>query len=966
MSKAETTEHTTDCQPLLELATPHIYRCNLFRVLGLPVNATAKEVQRQQAKRKMAEKLGVASTQSAQGPLSLEPTPTELETRAAMERLNRPIDRMLDEVFWFWALHHSGEDAALKLLEAGDAGSARKLWREDADNIHATHNLAVLDHMAALDLEVRGLTTPLTEREQERLATLWKAVFPRWKQVFESEELSATLKARVREINDEQLSTGFARRICNSLPFALLLINAKLACAAAERGDRANAQRQLALLEAAKFEDGLAKQVLKAALQRIRERIKTNADNARSRWKKAGQRGAQFVRELAEQGGKLLDIVDILLPESDPARAAMHDIIIEAMMEGQIAYGRKTDDWNGSIKLLELALTLHPGEAVKARLFETIEVLKKNAESGGDWVSEGYWDLPEEAIEQLEAVREKSRAFDHDGALTLLSNMDMRLGAPLKRCVAFTLRGKGIQIFNKGIGIYNEQTPHRQALWDKLVGMSEDERIYALMRTPDPNVSAYMNPKCISCGSGYYTSWYNFTIRNVPLWWCADCQRQNLSQWEDQKLAFRPEITHALEYMLLADETSPEKDAAITDDIVHFKKMAFELAAPISDTKGLRKRLSTSSMRGTLLVLDASPLDCGCAFCDGPSSDPAAAITVPMCGDVQSVEMMFGTGIEYRHTDVIVPRCRGCCTEHREFPARLELWNQARDTAMRDEHFPLQAATAQAAAQAAKRAAQDLAALQRAKAVLDQELARATDTGSECPGCKSAKGWKDGVCETCDKATVDFGALARIGLGLFGTFFVISVLLFIGMLVFAEKFQWFTIPGMIVHGTIAWLIYNTRTKRRIKLSAKRLPELATQRTKAIHDVETKLEASTLALGSAFTTSKNADARKEETEEALRTSKAKAAKDFERTFQKPTLNNGTRDEATFIESEPIQRFRTRGWAFGSTLDAQTHVGAAEPLDVKGIVGPKPKAPIEKAALAPVKRIRSMTPPALKSL
>lgn len=962
MSKSENTENTTDCQPLLELATPLIYRTNLFRILNLSVNATAKEVQRQQARQKMEAKLGVATSAGARGPLAIDPPPSELETRTAMERLNRPIDRMLDEVFWFWPLGGAGEDEALKLLYTGDAGRARELWRREPENFIAVHNLAVLDHLSALDFEISAMEAPLNgrARERERVAKLWAATLPRWRKVFESEEFSAALKARVRELNDDQLTSGFARRLASSLPFALLLINAKLACAAAERGDKPTADRQLALLQEAKFAEGLAGQVLKEAVKPLRNRIKTSADNARIRWKKAGQRGDQFVRELAEQGGKLLGIVDILLPKSDPARVAMHDIIVEAMMEGQIAYGRKTDDWNGSIKLLELALTLQPGEAVKARLFETIEVLKTNAKSGGDWVSEGYWDLPAEAIEQLEAAREKSRAFDHEGALALLSCVDMRYGAPLKRCVAYTLRGKSIQIFNKGIGTYNEQTPYRQALWDKLVAMSELERRLALMREPSPHASAYLNPNCINCGSSYYTSWYNFTIRTVPLWWCASCQNTHISQYEDQKRAFRPAITTALEYMLLAEETTPKKDATISDDVTHFKKMAAELGASIPDTKGLRTRLSTSSMRGSLLVLDTSPLDSACAFCDGASNDLAASITVPMCGDVQSVEMMFGTGVEFHHAEVRVPRCRKCCTEHREFPERLSRWVAARSAAQSDEHFPLQAAALKSAGTALAAANSSYGAAETVKTGLEADLKAAAAIGAECEGCKSAKLWKNGLCQTCDAKVFNLSPLTIFGL------FVLGVGGFMTQAFAADQGDiLFRVFSLIFYGVPIVLLIRHHLKKKKELSAKRLAEFETRRAEAVKNVTAKLDAATLKLGETYTRLQDAVARRKEADDSLNVSKNKAAKAFELTFQKPTLINGTRDEATFIEFEPIQRLRTRGWAFGSTLNPQTQIGAAAPVDVKGIVGPKPQAPIEKATLAPVKLIR-ITPPALKSL
>ena len=149
MGKKADMEHTTACEPLLELASPAVYRRNLFRVLGLPITATAKDVQREQNRRRMQEKLGIAAANGSRGPLDLDPPPTEEDIRGAMERLNRPIDRLLDEIFWFWPTNgDSADDPALEALQQGDVKEAADIWmglaRDTRDGHIATHNLAVL------------------------------------------------------------------------------------------------------------------------------------------------------------------------------------------------------------------------------------------------------------------------------------------------------------------------------------------------------------------------------------------------------------------------------------------------------------------------------------------------------------------------------------------------------------------------------------------------------------------------------------------------------------------------------------------------------------------------------------------------------------------------------------------------------------------------------------------------------
>ena len=445
MSIETSSENDIGCQPLLALARPQLYRRNLFRILGLACDATSRDVQRKQQRLQMQRKLGVAPSAQDEGPFALVPPPDEQEVRTAIERLNRPTDRLLDEAFWFWPLASEGTDPALQALQNGDSKAACAEWERHPKNVRALHNLAVLAHLDVLDREVAA-SSPQT------LSTSWKVALGKWRlAILESEGLTSALKERVKQLNDSVLTSGFARRIVESLPSAILLINARLACAAAERGAVEDARQHVALLKNASFgstpeaNERLVEEALKEAIQPCRDRIKSVIGSAKSRWLEVPQNGARFVRELAAQARNLLNVVDAVLPEAAPARSAMHDLVCDAMLDGQIAYGKKTDDWNGCIALLQLALELQPGETLKARLLENIDVLKSNAQSGGDWVSPGYWDLPPEVTAQMESAREKIRAGNPQGAISLLSTLDPKLGAPLKRCIAFSLRNRGIK-----------------------------------------------------------------------------------------------------------------------------------------------------------------------------------------------------------------------------------------------------------------------------------------------------------------------------------------------------------------------------------------------------------------------------------------------------------------------------------------------------------------------------------------
>src|SRR5205823_2907170 len=134
------------------------YLVSPFRIAGLPVNATAREVARQFERIRIHEKWGQA-TGAGLELFPLQPPPTRELLREAQERLRDPESRFTDEFFWFWPeqFGQSRPDGPLALLAAGNIQGACEAWEraieEPGRNGWARHNLAVLAHLLALDLE---------------------------------------------------------------------------------------------------------------------------------------------------------------------------------------------------------------------------------------------------------------------------------------------------------------------------------------------------------------------------------------------------------------------------------------------------------------------------------------------------------------------------------------------------------------------------------------------------------------------------------------------------------------------------------------------------------------------------------------------------------------------------------------------------------------------------------------------
>ena len=379
---------------LLELVNPAIYRVNAFRVTGLPVTATARDVIRQGEKLRMQERLGVQATNHA-SLLPLTPPPDGDAVRAALQRLHDPERRLIDELFWFWPAELGpGRDDALERLANGDSTGAVRVWtqreRELTEQYVSTHNMAILAHASALDLE-HAVNGGLAERERRQRDEHWAQAFRRWRILLEQEGFWSRLTARIRELDDPRLTTGSARRLREGLPLALLSINAALAVRAAERTARNDVGRQLDILRSWDVTaDGTARPagggrltpVATEALLRvtapIRERIQTLCRTAEPEADADPVRGDEIARRLISQTGPLLALLDLLFPANDLHRSAARDEVALRALGCQISFGNKTEKWPESEAMLREAIAIAASDSARGRIQQNLGIVQAN------------------------------------------------------------------------------------------------------------------------------------------------------------------------------------------------------------------------------------------------------------------------------------------------------------------------------------------------------------------------------------------------------------------------------------------------------------------------------------------------------------------------------------------------------------------------------------------------------------
>jgi hypothetical protein len=376
---------------LLKLARPDIYRINAFRVLEIPVTASPRVVSSQMRKLDLMEKLGDAE-QVQRGLLPLTPLPDSGARREAYQRLTDPESRLIDELFWFWPLRiglPEDKDDALVAMKRNDFSGAVSIWKQHEEKASeanvSMHNLAIMYHALALDIEYAGVTQALSKKQVQQKQFYWEQAFLRWQILLNHEGFWQRLTKRIRELDDPRLTTGTAHRIQAGLPLAILSVNAMLAVQAAQKGNNDEALYHVNLMGKSGFDKATVDEALHRAVASICDRIKIICTNAENETKRAPEHADEVIHNVINQTSQLLATLDMLLPEGDATWESAHDKVASQILSSDIAFCNETRNWRTSLELLEQALPIAASASVRQRVEKNIEIDKGNLEYSTCW-----------------------------------------------------------------------------------------------------------------------------------------------------------------------------------------------------------------------------------------------------------------------------------------------------------------------------------------------------------------------------------------------------------------------------------------------------------------------------------------------------------------------------------------------------------------------------------------------------
>ncbi|HEY0323488.1 MAG TPA: DUF4190 domain-containing protein [Pyrinomonadaceae bacterium] len=370
-------------QFLREQAQPELYRLNPFRVLGVSIYASEREIKKQGELLKMMIKRGGGGggngSSRTKGPLPLDAVPDEHAVRDATQRLLNLEHRIVDELFWLWpqSPEQAKTDEALNALFSNDHNAATALWaaqirKPDNEGV-AVHNLAILNHALALDLECNAGGAG---KAAEGKDYYWQKAFHYWHLLLETEEFWGRFNSRLRELNDPRLTPGVGRRLRLALPEALLSINARLAAQATEEGRKSEADRHFVLMRQSGFASEALEDSAKQAVEPICAQIEKLCREAYAQAEANPPQADTATKNLLRDVKPLLETVDSLLPAGNSARDTAHDAAATNILDCAIKFGNETDRWTEARPLIEPAEAIAASESVRFRVRENLQIFR--------------------------------------------------------------------------------------------------------------------------------------------------------------------------------------------------------------------------------------------------------------------------------------------------------------------------------------------------------------------------------------------------------------------------------------------------------------------------------------------------------------------------------------------------------------------------------------------------------------
>jgi len=205
------------------------YQNNAFRILGLQPNVSMHEIMKRVNEIKVKISLGMEIVYEYDFPWMGKLDRNEHSVINALQRLENPISRLKEEIFWFW-FETDCDTRAINYLTQNDREGAHNAWNAliteenpTKKSMSAFMNQIILAHSSVIGEENNVRYKDETKKTKEKNITLnerhwknWKVVINRFTLLASNELFREMVKNKAERIDDPRLSTIKVDGICDN------------------------------------------------------------------------------------------------------------------------------------------------------------------------------------------------------------------------------------------------------------------------------------------------------------------------------------------------------------------------------------------------------------------------------------------------------------------------------------------------------------------------------------------------------------------------------------------------------------------------------------------------------------------------------------------------------------------------------------------------------------------------------
>ena len=350
---------------------------NAFRILGLPVPASKKEIIRRAEEIEPLITIGQIPTFDTDFSWISKVERNEETLKKALQALENQNTKLKHLLSWFWIID-SYDKRAIDALKSGDVVKAIEIWSNAPYELVAFENVTIgtgYHHKKNLATLEQILTLTDADSDQQHL----KGCMSYWSELTVSNQLYHLIEyldsVLARNTSEDELIPLIGDCLMRTTEPVL------------ERWDKGGYLDKIGdffkYLDTSKFTKEVVNLIknkyTESIIEKIEKMCSIYSDDRISDYEDIYIKTKEFSEKVKPLVEKINLTGDFFLIE------IYGDKIGEVILNNSIAYGNKTSEWQNCIELCELAGPIIQGILLKERLEKNLEIIKKNIEQDRIW-----------------------------------------------------------------------------------------------------------------------------------------------------------------------------------------------------------------------------------------------------------------------------------------------------------------------------------------------------------------------------------------------------------------------------------------------------------------------------------------------------------------------------------------------------------------------------------------------------